>query len=116
MLNLRGLAVLVGAEKTDIEVKPWIFKIVRIPAEEGNLLLRREDQPHIGVFLVAVKPVFAAMIERNDVGAQPGFLLTLPLDLRDVGLAGIQSFLIAHARLDGAGHVGRHIFHGHENV
>ena len=56
------------------------------------------------------------MIERNDVGAQPGFLLTLPLDLRDVGLAGIQSFLIAHARLDGAGHVGRHIFHGHENV
>ena len=113
---LDRLAIFVNAKKGHVEVVARIGEIIRVAAEERGLALRREDQPHIGVFLVAVKPVFAAMIERNDVGAQPGFLLTLPLDLRDVGLAGIQSFLIAHARLDGAGHVGRHIFHGHENV
>ena len=63
------------------------MKLSGIAAEEGDLLLGREDQPHVGVLLVAIEPVLAALVERHHVGAQAGFLQAFALDAGDRGLA-----------------------------
>ena len=63
MLNLRRLAVFVGAEKADIQIVAREFEVVRVAAEEGDLLFRREDQPHIGVLFEAIKVILAALVQ-----------------------------------------------------
>ena len=75
VLAVDRLAVLVNAEQRHVEVVARIGEVVRIAAEESDLLFRREHQAHVGVLLVAVEPVFAALVERNHVGAQAGLLL-----------------------------------------
>ena len=60
-------AMLVGAEEADVEVEPGKLEVVGVAAKEGDLLLRREDQPHVGVFLRAVEVVGASLIERDHV-------------------------------------------------
>ena len=55
MLDLRRLAVFVSAENADIEIEAGIFEIVRIAAVKGDLLLRREDEPHVVVAFVTIK-------------------------------------------------------------
>ena len=57
-----GLVVLVDAEERDVEAEPRVLEVVDVAAEEPDLLLRREDQPHVGVAAVAVEVV----------GARPG--------------------------------------------
>ena len=59
VLDLGRLAVLVNAEEADVEVVAGILEVVRIAAEEGDRLLRGEDQPHVGIFLVAIEVVRA---------------------------------------------------------
>ena len=60
---------------------PGESEVVGIATEEGGLLLRREHEAHVRIFLIAVNPIFAALIESYDIGTQAGFLLTLALDL-----------------------------------
>src|SRR5690242_264535 len=67
---VHGLVVLINAEKTDVQVITGIFKIVWIAAEEGDRLLRRKNQTHIGVTLVAIEMILSAVVERNHVAAQ----------------------------------------------
>ena len=70
VLDLGRLAVLVDAEEADVEVVARILEVVRIAAEEGDLLLRGEDQAHVGVLLEAIEVILAALVERDDVAAQ----------------------------------------------
>ncbi len=68
------LAVLVGAEETDVEAEPWKLEVVGVAAEIGDAVLRREDQTDIGVLLVAIKVIQPALVERDHVAAQAGLL------------------------------------------
>ena len=51
------LAVFVNAEEAHIQIEARILEVVGIAAEEGDILLGREDQPHVGVFFEAVEVV-----------------------------------------------------------
>ena len=55
VLELRRLAVLVGAEEADVEVVARVLEVVRIAAEEGDVELGGEHQADVGVFLVAYR-------------------------------------------------------------
>ena len=92
-LALDGLAVLVHAEQRHIEIVAREGEIVRVAAEIGGLLLRREDDADVGVLLIAVEPVLAALVERDHFGAEPRLLLAFPLDAGDGGLAGRERLL-----------------------
>ena len=70
--GLNGLAVFVDAEKAHIEVVAGIFEIIGIAAEERDALLRGEDEADVGVFLEAVEVIGAALVESDDVAAEPG--------------------------------------------
>ena len=83
VLRVDRLAVLVDAEQRHVQVVARIGEVVRVAAEEGGLLLGREHQPHVGVLLIAVEPVFAALVQRDDVGTQAGLLQALALDVGD---------------------------------
>src|SRR5713101_5489937 len=116
MLDLRRLAVFVGAEEADIEIEARIFEIVRIATEESNLLLRREDKTNIGVALEAIKVIKAALVEGDNVAAQTGFVLGLFFDLGHDGAAGPESLFVGKAGLDGGIHAGGHILDAHEDI
>ena len=73
-LNLRRLAILVNAEKTHIEVEARKLEVVRIAAEERDLLLRREDQADVGVAFETVEMIRAALPERDHIRAQTGLI------------------------------------------
>src|SRR5215831_7308463 len=67
VLNLCRLTIFVHSKKADIEIVPRILEIVGVTAEEGHLLLRREDQPHVVITFVSVKMISAALVQRNDI-------------------------------------------------
>ena len=69
VLDLGRLVVLVDAEEADVEVVARILEVVGIAAEEGDLLLRGEDQADVGVLLVAIEVILAALVEGDDVAA-----------------------------------------------
>ena len=77
--------VLVDAEQREVEIVAREGEVVGIAAEERHLLLGREDEPDVGVLLVAVEPVLRALVERDDVGAQAGLVEAFLFDLRDRG-------------------------------
>ena len=45
-------------------------EVVGVAAEEGCLLLGSKDKADVGVDLVLVEPVLAAVVEGDDVGAE----------------------------------------------
>ena len=100
VLDLRGLVVLVDAEEADVEVVAGELEIVRVAAEEGDRLLRREDQPDVGVLLEAVEMVEPAVIERDHVAAEPGGVERFLLDGVHRGPAGLLRLGRTHLRLD----------------
>ena len=74
VLHPRRLAVLVGAEETDIEVVAWELEVVRVAAVERDLRFRREGEAHVRVFLEAIEMIGATLPERDDVRAQVGLV------------------------------------------
>src|SRR6266705_1633787 len=64
------LVVLVDSEKADVQVVARILEVVRVAAEERGRFLRCEYQSHVGISLVPVEVILAAVVERNDVAAQ----------------------------------------------
>ena len=93
-----------------------IGEVVGVAAVERGLLLGGEDQLDLGVLLVAVEPVLAALVERDHVGAQAGLLQALALDLGDGRLLGLQRLDRVHALLDRGQHLGGDVLHGDEHV
>ena len=75
MLRMNRFIVFVNSEEADVEVVARIFKVIRVAAVKGDLLLRREHQTHIGVALEAIEVILPALIQRDDVAAQLGFVL-----------------------------------------
>ena len=84
---MQRLAILVYAEERHVEVVARISKVVRISPVKGRLLLGSEHQAHVGVGLVPVKPVLAAVVKRHHVRAQAGFVLALVLNGGNFGIA-----------------------------
>src|SRR5260370_32104907 len=64
------LAVFINVKQCQVEIVTSISKVVRIASEEGNLELRRENQTHVRVFLVAIQIVLATLVPRTQVAAQ----------------------------------------------
>ena len=116
MLDLGRLPVFVSAENADIEIEARVFEIVRIAAIKRDLLLRREDQAHVIVAFEAIKMVDAALIKRDDIGAQAGlFFASFSISA--------MTFWRAAAASSGdqswfhrAVHAGGHVFDRHEHI
>ncbi len=70
VLDLRGLVVLVGPEEADVEAVAGVFEVIRVSAEEGDVELGGEDHADVGVDLVGVEVVLAALVELHDVVAE----------------------------------------------
>ena len=114
VLGLVRLAVLVDAEDREVQVVAGEGEVVGVAAEEGDLLLGGEDQPHVRVLLVAVDPVLAALVEGDVLAGEAALLLHGLLELLDLGLAQLQGLLVRRAGLDGGVEAGGDVLHGHE--
>ena len=110
------LAVFVGPEEADVEVVAGKLEVVGIAAKECDLLLGREDEPHVGIFLGSVKMVEATLMERDHVAPQAGGGERLLLDLRHHLAAGSKRLGRRHARRDGPLHAGGDILDRDEHV
>ena len=75
-------AVLVRTEERNVEGIPREFEVIGIAAEEGDRGFRSKHQANIRVFLVAVKVIAAAAIERDHVAAQASPIKRLFFDPR----------------------------------
>ena len=71
-LRVRRMAVVVRTQERHVEVVAREIEIVRIAAEEGRVLVRREHQPHVLVAAVAVQRGAATMVERDHVATPKG--------------------------------------------
>ena len=76
----RGV-VFVGPEEADVEPVARELEVIDIAAERGRLGLGSEDEADIGVFLVPIEMVDAALIEGDDIRAQAGGVERFLLDL-----------------------------------
>src|SRR5258706_4109727 len=70
LFALNRTPVVVHAKQREVEVISWEREVVGIAAEECHLLLWSKHEPYVGVFLVSVQPVLAALIERDDIGSK----------------------------------------------
>ena len=116
VLNLRRLAVLVGAEETDIEVVARELEVVRVAAVERDLRFRREGEAHVRVFLETIEMIRTALPERDDVRAQTGLverrLLDLSHDLAARGEGGGGRGILRNRGVD----LRRHVLDGLQDV
>ena len=110
------LAILIGPEETDVEVVAGKLEVVGIAAEECDLLLGREDEPHVGIFLGSVKMVEATLMERDHVAPQAGGGERLLLDLRHHLAAGSKRVGRRHPQRNGRLHAGGDILDRDEHV
>ena len=74
VLRMNRLIIFINTEQREIEIVAWIFEVVRVTAQERNLEFRRKHETHVGVLLVGVQVVLAALIKRNHVVAHSVFL------------------------------------------
>jgi len=112
----RRLAILVGAKKADVEVVPGKLEVVGVAAEEGDLLLGRKHQPHVGVFAGPVEMVGAPLVERDDVAAQSAGRQRFLLDLGHHAASGSGRLVRRHVPLHRRLHAAGHVLDRHEDV
>ena len=101
MLDPRRLAVFVDAKERDVEIVAREGEVVVVAAEIRDLLLRREDEPDVGVSLVPMEPVLTAAVKRDDSGSQVGRIGRRRFDRRDGRAARRGRIGVAGAGLDG---------------
>ena len=116
MLDFCGLPVFISPENADIEIEARIFEIVRIAAVKGHLLFRRENNANIVVTLVAVKMINTALIKRDHIGAQAGFVFAFLFDLRDRVLARLARGVGRHSGFYRGVHLRGYIFDRHQHI
>ena len=116
IVDLCRISVFVGTEDANIEIEPRIFEIVRIAAVKRDLFLRREHQPHIVVTFVAVKVKLSALVKRDHIGTQSGFLTRFFFDLRHRVRARLVRVVGRHARLHRALYAIGHVFDRDQHV
>src|SRR5207247_2806145 len=91
--------IFVNAKKSDIEIVACILEIVGITSEESHLLLGCEDQPHVIVTFVSVKMICAALIQRDYVRSESGFIFAFLFNPGDSGVARVRSLVARRACL-----------------
>ena len=116
VLDLRRLAIFVDAKKADIEIVPGILEVVRVTAEEGHLLLRRKDQPHVIITFVPVKMVRPALVECDDIRPQSGFIFAFLFNGSDGSVARAGSLIARHAWFQSARNARSYVLDGHQHV
>ena len=116
VVGVQWLAVVVDAEDGHIEVVARIGEVIRIAAEEGRLLFGRKDDAHIGVLLVLIEPVFAAVVERNHVGAPAGLLGAFVFDGGNFGFAGLKRLCLIGNAFGRALHARGNVCHADQHV
>ena len=67
VLRLGGLTVLINPKEAGIETESGVLEIVWIATEKGDVKFRCENEPDVGVFLVSVECVTAALIKGDHV-------------------------------------------------
>ncbi len=87
LAGVRRLAIFIGPHEAHVEIEARVGEVVRVAAEEGDLLLGREHQPDI---LVALEPIE----------------LVLPAPVHAHHLAGPVFLALAALLLDGVDHLG----------
>src|SRR5205823_14344179 len=92
--------VFINAKDANVQIVAGILKVIRVSTEKSHLLLRRENEPHVIVAFVSIQMISAALVERNDVGAQPGFLFAFLFNRSDDSVARSGSLVARHSRLD----------------
>src|SRR2546423_15211245 len=97
MLYFCGLPVFISPENANIEIKAGIFEIIGIAAVKSHLLFRSENDSNVVVTLVTVKMINTALIKRDDIGAEAGFVFAFPFDLRNRVLACLGCSVRRHA-------------------
>ena len=116
MRHAGGPALFVGTKKADVEVVSRKLKVVGVAPEKSELLLRREHEPHIGVFLRTVEVVGPALIQGDDVAPQAGGGQGFLFDRRHRGPTRWKGLVSRHSgrhrRLD----AGRHVCDRHKDV
>src|SRR6185295_9871700 len=80
VVRMNWLIVLVNTNEGHVDVEAWEVEVVRVATKERGLKLRNENQTNVGVFLVTIKIVLSALIERDDVGTQAGVFQRLGFD------------------------------------
>jgi hypothetical protein len=116
VLDLRRLAIFVHPKKADIEIVPGILEVIGVTPEEGHLLLRREDQPHVIVTFVSVKMVRAALVEGDDIRPQFGFIFAFLFNVSDGRIARAGSLIAGHTWFHCAGDARGYVLDGHQHV
>src|SRR6266567_9442915 len=116
VLDLRRLAVFVGAEDTDIEIEARVIEIVRVAAVKSDLLFGSKDKPYVVVTLETIKVIGAALVKRDHVGTQSSLLFAFSFDIRDRLLARGGGLLRAHPRLQRGGNPRRYVLDRHQDV
>lgn len=116
MGSVRGAAVLICPEERHIQAVTGIGEIVRVAAKGGDAVFRGEDQPDVGVLLVAVQVVFSARVEGHDFAASVRIGGAFLLDPGHIGPAGPSGLGGRSARGDTLLHFARNVLHGNENI
>ena len=116
MIGLDRLTIFVNAEDANIEVVPGILEIIGIATVKRDLLLGREDQSHVIVPFVAIKMVHAALIQSDNVGAQPSLFFALRFNRGNHRLPRAGRLLWGHPRFGRGVDPRRHLFNRHQDV
>ena len=107
---MNRLIIFVNTEQREVEIVAWIFEVVRVTAQERNFKLRREHETHVGVLLIGVEVVLAALIERNHVVAHSVLLRGFFRDVVDFSVARGGSLRRRHVGFHSAGDARRYVF------
>ncbi len=116
MLDFCGLPVFISPENADIEIEAGIFEIVRIATVKSHLLLWRENYPDVLVTFVTVKMIEPALIKRDDIGAQAGFVFAFLFDLRNRILACLACRIGRHAGFYGCVYLRGYVFDRYQHI
>src|ERR1700747_1368174 len=116
MLDPGRLPIFINTENTDIEIEAGIFEIVRIATVKSHLLLRRKNYPDVLITFVTVKMIEPALIKRDDIGAQAGFVFAFLFDLRNRILACLACRIGRHAGFYGCVYLRGYVFDRYPDI
>src|SRR5262249_23705659 len=88
MFNLCWLPVFVCAKNTNIEVEPRVFKVIRVTAIKGDLLLGRENKPDVIISFEAIKMKRPTLVKGDNIRTQAGLFFAFLFNFSDHFLAG----------------------------
>ena len=91
LVRVRGLAVLVRAQESEIDAVAWIGEVVRVTAELRGLQVRNAHQADVVVHLVLVEMDDCALVEAHNLGHE--LRISLPGRVEDGLLVCLALFL-----------------------